>query len=450
MHGAGININFTPSLKQFLAWERLQDEDTLFIGYGGGAFSGKSYLLCYWLTTMCLAYPDTAWGLGRKALTTLKKTTLLTLFKVFGESGIKKDEHYNYNQQDNTITFYNGSVIFLIDTAYQPSDPLYTRFGGLELTGAAVDESAETSYEAIKILFTRLGRRNNAKYGLKKKLLETFNPAKNHVYTRYYKPHKEGEELDQHIFIPALPKDNPSPEVEDYIRDIRATSDRVTIERLIEGNFEYDDDPSALMDFDSINNIFTNRHVVGGIKYITADIARFGADSTIVIVWSGWVAVEIHRYTKLDTVQVANKIKEIRIKHRVDIKNVICDEDGVGGGVVDQLKCRGFLNGSRALKEENFVNLKSQCYYKLSEIINAGDMYISSCGVDDKTMLIEELEQVKQHNMDKDGKKAIVPKEIVKSLLGRSPDLSDAVMMRAWFEYLPKRTGNSKLLANLA
>ena len=26
--------------------------------------SGKSYMLCYWLTTMCIAYPDTAWGLG--------------------------------------------------------------------------------------------------------------------------------------------------------------------------------------------------------------------------------------------------------------------------------------------------------------------------------------------------------------------------------------------------
>lgn len=450
MQGGGISINFTPSLKQYLAWERLSDTETLFIGYGGSAYSGKSYLLCYWLTSMCIAYPDTAWGLGRKALTTLKKTTLLTLFKVFNECNIKKDEHYNYNQQDNTITFYNGSVIFLIDTAYQPSDPLYTRFGGLELTGAAVDESAETHYDAIKVLFTRLGRRNNHKYGLKKKLLETFNPAKNHVYTRYYKPHKEGVELDQHVFIPALPSDNPSPDVEDYIRDIRATSDRVTIERLIEGNFEYDDDPAALMPFDAITNIFTNRHVESGERYITADIARFGADSTIIMVWDGWRVVKIFRFTKLDTVQVANNIKEIRIKYKVSIKNTICDEDGVGGGVVDQLKCKGFLNGSKALKDENFRNLKSQCYYKLSEIVNAGDIFICEIGVDDKTMLIEELEQVKQHDMDKDGKKSVVPKEVVKGLLGRSPDLSDAIMMRAYFEYFKKGKTNKKLFNNFA
>lgn len=448
MQGAGIKVNFKPSVKQYKAWEYLMDKDTLFIGYGGAAFSGKSYLLCYWLTSMCIAYPDTAWGLGRKALTTLKKTTLLTLFKVFDECGIKKDEHYNYNQQDNTIKFYNNSIIFLIDTAYQPSDPLYTRFGGLELTGAAVDESAETSYEAIKILFTRLGRRNNGKYNLKKKLLETFNPAKNHVYTRYYKPHQSGEELENHVFIPALPKDNPAPEVEDYIKDIIATSDKVTIERLINGNFEYDDDPSALMSFDAISAIFSNNVEAKGEKYITADIARFGADSTIVVVWHGLVAMKIFRYQKLDTTQVAAKIKEIRVRYGVPIGNVIADEDGVGGGVVDQLKCKGFLNGSRALKEENFRNLKSQCYFKLSEIVNKGDILIKDITHDDKTMLIEELEQVKQHQMDKDGKKSVTPKEEVKKVLGRSPDLSDAIMMRAYFEYFPVHKTNSKLFSS--
>ena len=81
-----ININFKPSVKQYKAWQYLTDKETLFIGYGGAAFSGKSYLLCYWLTTMCIAYPDTAWGLCRKELVNLKKTTLVTLFKVFKET----------------------------------------------------------------------------------------------------------------------------------------------------------------------------------------------------------------------------------------------------------------------------------------------------------------------------------------------------------------------------
>jgi len=223
-----IQINFTPSVKQFQAWEYLFDNETLFIGYGGAAFSGKSYLLCYWLTTMAIAYPETSWGLGRKELVNLKKTTLITLFKVFKECNILSDIDYNYNQQLNFIQFTNGSIIYLIDMAYKPSDPLFTRFGGLELTGAAIDESAENDYMAIEILFTRLGRKNNHKYNIKKKLLETFNPAKNHVYQRYYKPYKDNFPNKGVVFIPALPKDNPSPEVEEYVKGILLTGEKST------------------------------------------------------------------------------------------------------------------------------------------------------------------------------------------------------------------------------
>lgn len=442
MSNEPITINFSPSVKQDKAWEYLMDDETLFIGYGGAAFSGKTYLECNWVTVMCIAYPDTGWGLGRKELTTLKKTTLLTLFKVFQEHNIQAGRDYSYNQQYNIITFTNKSQIFLIDTAFKPSDPLYTRFGGLELTGAAIDESAETDYNAIKILFTRLGRRNNKKYGLCKKLLETFNPAKNHVYSRYYKPHKEGKEKAGHVFVPALPSDNPSPEVEDYIRDIIATSDKTTIERLIYGNFEYDDDPASLIPFNKITDIWTNSFVKGGDKYISADIARFGSDSTVIGVWNGYRLIRMVTIGKNKVTEAADEIKRLSKQYQVPNSNIIIDEDGVGGGVVDILGCNGFVNNSSPLEnpetreKENFNNLKSQCYYKLADIINSNMLFIEI--TDHAEQIVEELEQVKQFNMDKDGKKQILPKDKVKELIGRSPDFSDMLMMRCWFEYSNK------------
>lgn len=437
----GVTINFKPSSKQYKALQYLQDDETLFCGYGGAAFSGKSYLACYWLTIMCVAFPDTAWGLGRKELTTLKKTTLLTLFKVFSECNITADRHYNYNQQSNIITFENKSQIFLIDMAYKPSDPLYTRFGGLELTGAAVDESAETHYKAIEILFTRLGRRNNHKYGLSKKLLETFNPSKGHIYKRYYKPYSEGKEKKGVVFVPALPKDNPSPEVDDYIKDIIATADKVTIQRLIYGNFEYDDDPSALIDYQKLSDIWSNDFVESGEKYITADIARFGKDSTTIGYWEGWRLEEIHVYNKASITESSNIIKALATRKHVPMSNIVVDEDGVGGGVVDILRCNGFVNnsrpmdGSKSRKAENFNNLKSQCYFNLAEKINKNEVFVAQTDYADK--LTEELEQVKQHNMDKDGKRMVLPKDKVKENIGRSPDFSDMMMMRAYFDYKP-------------
>jgi len=50
-------------------------------------------------------------------------------------------------------------------------------------------------------------------------------------------------------------------------------------------------------------------------------------------------------------------------------------------------------------------------------------------------MLIEELEQIKSKDIDKDTKLKIVSKDEIKEVLGRSPDFSDTLMMRSYFEY---------------
>jgi hypothetical protein len=133
------------------------------------------------------------------------------------------------------------------------------------------------------------------------------------------------------------------------------------------------------------------------------------------------------------------------------MSDVIVDEDGIGGGVVDILRCKGFVNNSTPLpgpdmpimdrmgnvKADNFINLKSQCYFKLADRINSNGLFIE-CEENLKQTIIEELEQVKQYNMDKDNKKQVMPKDKVKELIGRSPDFSDTLMMREWFELTPK------------
>ena len=110
------------------------------------------------------------------------------------------------------------------------------------------------------------------------------------------------------------------------------------------------------------------------------------------------------------------------------------DEDGVGGGVVDAFSgCVGFLNGGKALKGENYQNLKTQCYYKLAETINAGKLFVKP--KINKEIIISELEVIKRDKVDKDQQKlAIEGKDIQKQKLGRSPDYADALMMRMWYE----------------
>jgi hypothetical protein len=130
-------------------------------------------------------------------------------------------------------------------------------------------------------------------------------------------------------------------------------------------------------------------------------------------------------------------------ENSVPISNVLLDEDGVGGGAVDILACKGFVNNSSPLEnpisrtKDNFDNLKSQCYFKLAEKINSDEIFID-CPTNFKQMIVEELEQVKQKSVDNDAKKGIIPKDKVKEKIGRSPDFSDMLAMRMWFEFKPK------------
>jgi len=435
---------FEPSEKQEQALLYLYDDQTNFVGYGGAAFGGKSYLLCHWICHMVHLYPGTGWGICRRELTTLKKTTLITLYKVFKEVGFIEGVHYRFNGQLNVFTFYNESQIFLIDLAYKPSDPLFTRLGGYELTGAAVDESAEVPADAIQILFTRLGRRLNHFYGLKKKLLETFNPAKNHVYNRYWKPFRDGTLKPTYQFIRALPTDNPAPEVTDYVQGILDNADQVTIQRLIYGNFEYDDDPDALCTYDALTDLFENHHVQPDEEraIITADVAMQGSDKFVVYVWHGWVVAAVYVFEKLGGQDVVEKLKEIKTRHQVWSSRIVYDADGVGsfigssGGFFKPAK--PFHNNARALKKENYQNLKAQCGFRMAKRINARQVFINAQvqpGV--KEIMLEDFGELKRRNADQDGKLQLKRKQDMITDLGRSPDFLDALIMREYFELLP-------------
>jgi hypothetical protein len=131
---------------------------------------------------------------------------------------------------------------------------------------------------------------------------------------------------------------------------------------------------------------------------------------------------------------VVEQIKQIQQQEQVKLSNIIVDEDGVGGGVKDYLRCRGFVNNSRPIKKENYQNLKTQCYYKLASMINTAQIGISMNDVNIKQTMIEELEQIRSKDQDKDNKLQIIPKETVKAILGRSPDYADAMAMRMYYE----------------
>ena len=386
--------------------------------------------------------------MGRAILKSLKESTLLTFFSICHDWNLKKDEHYTFNSTDGIIKWYNGSEVYLKDLFAEPSDPEFDSLGSTEYTGAFIDEASQITNKAKNIVMSRL-RYKLEEFNTIPKLLITSNPSKNFLYMEFYKPYKAGTMLKFRKFIPALVYDNPyiSPH---YIENLKKL-DKISKERLLYGNFEYDDDPAKMIDYDKILEIFQNKKVSLEGRYITVDPARFGQDKTVIMIWEGLYMKKVYAYPYTKTTFVEAKIKQFAAAEDIPWSNIVSDDDGVGGGIVDHLPgIHGFVNNASPIPQKydtnNYQHLKAQCYQKLATYINSRKIGVNIENNEYKEFLVEELEQVKRKNIDKDAKFQIIGKDEVKENIGRSPDFSDCMMQRLFFELAP--TGEMEFLSD--
>lgn len=446
-----MNINLKPTLKQHLAYEKWRDATTLYPLFGGAAGGGKSWWICEKSLSEAYLYPGIKSFIARKELKRLMASTFLTWVKVCAHHQIPREE-WKLNGQYNYIEFRNGSRIDLLDVNEIPSDPMFERFGSLEFTNGNIEEAGEVSFSAFDILKSRCGRHRNDEFKLLPKVGLTANPTKNWLYSTFYKPWKSKQLPPEYAFIPALFSDNRYVG-ENYAKALQGLKDIQTRQRLMLGDWEYSDDPASLVEYDAIMDLWTNS-VPQGPRYVTCDIARWGGDKIMVYLFEGDCLVKVWARQRQGLDQTESMLRLILQEERVPYSFTAADDDGMGGGIVDNLRgIRGFVNNSSPMevdyRKPNFQNLKAQCYYRLAERINSRSMAIRIYRFDSnipgyteqkwKEELVEELEQVKGKDIDKDGKLKIIPKEEVKEILGRSPDSSDALMMRMVFDFAPAR-----------
>jgi phage terminase large subunit len=283
---------------------------------------------------------------------------------------------------------------------------------------------------ALDNLMVSVGRWKNSEYKLKRKILITCNPNKGYAYNNFYLPDKKGILPEYRKFIQVLPSDNKYL-TSDYLDSLGRLPANER-ERLKFGNWEYDSDPTTLIGYETINDMFSNDFVKPGRKRIVADIARYGSDRALITVWDELILIDYLTFDISSMVQIQNAIGAFKIKYAVQTSDILVDEDGIGGGVVDHLRCKGFLNNGRP-STGNYQNLKSECGYKLAEL--AGKIWIR-CDLPDREieMIKQELSMLKTYDSDKDGKLRILPKEKIKEHIGRSPDWLDIFIMRMYYE----------------
>jgi phage terminase large subunit len=428
-----IEWHFTPLPRQAEALQYLSNDSSVnYVLYGGAAGGGKTMLGCTWQILRRLKYPGTRGLIGRAKLDTLKKTTVATFLEVANRIGLVAGKEFTYNQQSHIIKFMNGSEIILADLFLYPSDPYMTDLGGLEITDFLIDEAAEVSEKAFNIVSSRVRYKLN-EFNLVPKGLITCNPSKNWIYNQFYLPYKNDSLPEYKAFVQALPGDNlylP----ESYVTSLTRLPE-VDRKRLLEGDWEYDNSADRLYQYEELMRCFRESAEQGKEMYLTGDIARLGKDRTVLCVWNGFNCVDIVVLSQKRIDETKREVQRLMSQYNIKLSNVLLDEDGVGGGLVDALRCRGFQNGSKAVRGSQYQNLKADCYFKLGELIDKNQIILPIRYQED---IVKELELIRRVNPDADGKLKVTSKETISQRTGGlSPDFADAIMMRAYFDLVP-------------
>jgi phage terminase large subunit len=421
--------------------------------YGGGAGSAKSWTGCVWLLFMGINYPGTRYFVARNELKALEESVLVTFHKVCKAYGYSD---YKYNAVKHYITLGNGSVINFVEIKRQPSDPLFETLGSTEYTAGWIEEVGEIDETGAQVLSKRAGRHMNDKYGINKIIFYTCNPKKNWAKREFYDKWKKGELEDFKCYLPALVLDNPFIE-KSYAKDLESykTTNKVLYERLYKGNWDYEDNPYQLTDYEMIDAMFTNNHVNKDIngnqikakRYITADVAGMGSDSARIGYWEGWELKEVISFDKSTSTDIEMAIRTLQFKYKVAKPRCIADYDGMGFGVVHGTGIKAFRNNARPIQKgrevANFKNLQVQCLYYLAEKINNAEINISA------DLTSTEIEQIKEEmtqiqskgDHDPERKLDCKSKADIKDSIGRSPDWRDMMLMRSYFD-LKKTTAD--------
>ena len=130
-------------------------------------------------------------------------------------------------------------------------------------------------------------------------------------------------------FIPSLVRDNPWVDEKFIERLERLPESSIRKQRLLYGNFDFDDNPGILYDQNTIEKMFNREYDGDTTPFITIDAARQGKDGTEIGRWEGLHLKEIKTIQKGDLVTQANEIQMQIDKYGVSIDNVIVDEVGV-------------------------------------------------------------------------------------------------------------------------
>ena len=157
---------------------------------------------------------------------------------------------------------------------------------------------------------------------------------------------------------------------------------------------------------------------------IGIDVARFGADETVITIRQGRKLLEQQFYRGLDNIQVGAKAAEI-YRSIPSVGGLMVDEVGVGSGVVDYLKhlgypCIGVNAGAKPDNPKLYFNKRAEMWGRMKEWVEAG------ADIPDDAELAEQMTALEYDYTPKEQIR-LEKKESLKARGLSSPDRADSL-----------------------
>ncbi|MDE2098387.1 MAG: terminase [Patescibacteria group bacterium] len=168
--------------------------------------------------------------------------------------------------------------------------------------------------------------------------------------------------------------------------------------------------------------------IISGLpKILGVDVARFGDDRSSIMMRQGRKSTMLLKVHGLSTAEMAERVIEQWQKLKPD--GVVVDGDGLGAGVVDHLRYRGFSKGlhefhgaERPMDAAMYANRRAEIWGKMRDWLSA------DAELPDDPEIEQDLTGV-QYGMNGRGQIQLEKKSDMKSRGLASPDIGDALAL---------------------
>jgi len=172
----------------------------------------------------------------------------------------------------------------------------------------------------------------------------------------------------------------------------------------------------------------------GPVAVVGVDVARMGADSTVLALRAGDIITELRRYSHAATTETTGRVVAVLESHPG--AKAVVDVIGVGAGVTDMLREQGYkrtvafnASAGTARKDRSgelgFINARASAWWALREALDPAFDPTIALPPDDE--LIGDL-SAPRYLVTSAGKIQVESKDEIRKRLGRSTDAGDAVV----------------------